>query len=137
MGCRVMHNVAEAIREADIIHLLRIQHERQRKSMFPSIGEYTSLYGLNRRGSHKNKTETRSSCTQARLIAAWRLTAKSPIARVRCHEAWASFRIVSSPKGLPSNCNPIGSFGLAVKPQGRLTPQMPARLQEMVKMSDR
>ena len=48
MGCRVTHNVDEAIREADIIHLLRIQHERQRKTMFPSIGEYTAMFGLNK-----------------------------------------------------------------------------------------
>ena len=27
--------------------LLRIQHERQSKGMFPSLGEYTSLFGLN------------------------------------------------------------------------------------------
>jgi aspartate carbamoyltransferase catalytic subunit len=46
MGCRVTYNVEEAIAEADIINLLRIQHERQRKSMFPGIGEYTSLFGL-------------------------------------------------------------------------------------------
>ncbi len=43
---RVTHNVEEAIAGADVINLLRIQHERQRKTMFPSIGEYTSLYGL-------------------------------------------------------------------------------------------
>ena len=48
MGCRVTYNVEEAIANADIINLLRIQHERQRKTMFPSIGEYTSLFGLNR-----------------------------------------------------------------------------------------
>src|SRR5438270_4404544 len=48
MGCRLTYNVEEAIREADIINLLRIQHERQRKTMFPSLGEYTSLYGLNK-----------------------------------------------------------------------------------------
>lgn len=48
MGCRVTHNVDEAIEGADIINLLRIQHERQRKSMFPSLGEYTSLFGLNK-----------------------------------------------------------------------------------------
>src|SRR5271163_265222 len=48
MGCRVTYNVDEAIRDADIIHLLRIQHERQRKTMFPGIGEYTQLFGLNR-----------------------------------------------------------------------------------------
>ena len=47
MGCRVTHDVDEAIRDADIINLLRIQHERQRATMFPSIGEYTQLFGLN------------------------------------------------------------------------------------------
>src|ERR1043165_3267466 len=48
MGCRVLYNVDEAIRDADIIHLLRIQHERQRKTMFPSISEYAALFGLNK-----------------------------------------------------------------------------------------
>ena len=48
MGCRVTHNVDEAIADADIINLLRIQHERQRKSMFPSLHEYTALFGLNK-----------------------------------------------------------------------------------------
>ena len=46
MGCKVTYNVAEAIADADVINLLRIQHERQRRSMFPSLGEYTSLFGL-------------------------------------------------------------------------------------------
>ena len=46
MGCRVTHNVEDAIADADVINLLRIQHERQRKAMFPSLGEYTSLFGL-------------------------------------------------------------------------------------------
>jgi len=48
MGCRVTHDVDEAIRDADIINLLRIQHERQRKTMFPGIGEYTQMFGLNK-----------------------------------------------------------------------------------------
>ena len=48
MGCRVTYNVDEAVADADIINLLRIQHERQRKTMFPSINEYTSLFGLNK-----------------------------------------------------------------------------------------
>ena len=47
LGCRVVWNIEEAIRDADVVNLLRIQHERQRKSMFPSIGEYASLFGLN------------------------------------------------------------------------------------------
>ena len=46
MGCRVTYNVDEAIADADVINLLRIQHERQRQTMFPSIGEYTVLFGL-------------------------------------------------------------------------------------------
>src|SRR2546426_1406122 len=46
MGCRVTYDVDEAIQQADVINLLRIQHERQRKTMFPSIGEYTNLFGL-------------------------------------------------------------------------------------------
>lgn len=46
MGCRVTHKVDEAIADADIINLLRIQHERQRATMFPSIGEYSTFFGL-------------------------------------------------------------------------------------------
>jgi aspartate carbamoyltransferase catalytic subunit len=56
MGCRVTYNVEEAIADADII-LLRIQHERQRKTMFPSIGEYTSLFGLTRARLARAKPE--------------------------------------------------------------------------------
>jgi aspartate carbamoyltransferase catalytic subunit len=49
MGCRVTYDVNEAIADADIINLLRIQHERQRKSMFPSLNEYTALFGLDKK----------------------------------------------------------------------------------------
>jgi aspartate carbamoyltransferase catalytic subunit len=58
MNCRVTHNVDEAIRDADIIHLLRIQHERQRKTMFPGIGEYTNLFGLNKTRLTKTKSDS-------------------------------------------------------------------------------
>ena len=47
-GCRVTYDIEEAIRDADVINLLRIQHERQRKTMFPSTGEYTAMFGLNK-----------------------------------------------------------------------------------------
>src|SRR5690348_1459670 len=57
MGCRVTCNVKEAIADADIINLLRIQHERQRKTMFPSIGEYTSLFGLNKARLEKTRPD--------------------------------------------------------------------------------
>jgi aspartate carbamoyltransferase catalytic subunit len=57
MGCRVTYNVDEAIADADIIHLLRIQHERQRQTMFPGIGEYTSHFGLTRARLARTKPE--------------------------------------------------------------------------------
>src|SRR3954466_6820306 len=57
MGCKVTYNVEEAIAGADIINLLRIQHERQRQSMFPGIGEYTSLFGLTRARLARTKPE--------------------------------------------------------------------------------
>ena len=57
MGCRVTHDFDEAIRDADIINLLRIQHERQRKTMFPSIGEYANLYGLTKARLAKTKPD--------------------------------------------------------------------------------
>ena len=57
MGCRVTYDVDEAIRDADIVNLLRIQHERQRKTMFPSINEYTQLFGLNKERLAKAKPD--------------------------------------------------------------------------------
>lgn len=45
-GCRVTHNLAEAIAKADVVNLLRIQHERQQQTMFPSLEEYSQLFGL-------------------------------------------------------------------------------------------
>jgi len=55
MGCRVTYDVDGAVAGADIINLLRIQHERQRKTMFPSIGEYATLFGLNKARLAKTK----------------------------------------------------------------------------------
>jgi aspartate carbamoyltransferase catalytic subunit len=46
-GCRVTWDLEEALRDADVVNLLRIQHERQEVTMFPSLGEYTNLFGLN------------------------------------------------------------------------------------------
>ena len=57
MGCRVTYNVEEAIADADVINLLRIQHERQRKTMFPSIGEYATLFGLTKARFERTKPD--------------------------------------------------------------------------------
>jgi aspartate carbamoyltransferase catalytic subunit len=46
LGAKVTHRIDDVLETADVINLLRIQHERQRKEYFPSLGEYTSLFGL-------------------------------------------------------------------------------------------
>lgn len=49
LGVEVHHHVDDAIRDADIIMMLRIQTERQDMSVFPSLREYANLFGLNRK----------------------------------------------------------------------------------------
>jgi len=48
LGVRVSHDLRRALADAEVVMLLRIQHERQSLSMFPSLGEYTGLFGLNK-----------------------------------------------------------------------------------------
>jgi aspartate carbamoyltransferase catalytic subunit len=45
-GVTVTHDLDSALESADVVNLLRIQHERQRKEYFPGIGEYIRLFGL-------------------------------------------------------------------------------------------
>lgn len=47
MDATVCHDLRSALEPADAVMLLRIQHERQTSTHFPSIGEYTSMFGLN------------------------------------------------------------------------------------------
>jgi aspartate carbamoyltransferase catalytic subunit len=47
LGVTVTHDLDAVLPDADVIMLLRIQHERQQRSFFPSVGEYVSLFGLN------------------------------------------------------------------------------------------
>jgi aspartate carbamoyltransferase catalytic subunit len=46
LGVTVSHDIDEILPTADVVNLLRIQHERQRKEYFPGIGEYIRLFGL-------------------------------------------------------------------------------------------
>jgi len=46
LGTRVTYRVEEAIKEADVIMVLRIQKERQHAFVFPSEREYAQCYGL-------------------------------------------------------------------------------------------
>jgi aspartate carbamoyltransferase catalytic subunit len=46
MGVEVAYTLGDAIRDADVIMMLRIQLERQGRMAFPSIREYFQLFGL-------------------------------------------------------------------------------------------
>ena len=46
MGVEVAYTLQDAIRDADVIMMLRIQLERQGRMAFPSIREYFQLFGL-------------------------------------------------------------------------------------------
>jgi len=48
MGAKVTYNLEEAISDADVIVMLRIQLERQKAGFFPSLREYSQYYGLNK-----------------------------------------------------------------------------------------
>lgn len=48
MGCKLVMDFDEAIKDADVIMMLRIQLERQKAGLFPSAEEYTHFYCLNK-----------------------------------------------------------------------------------------
>lgn len=46
LGVKVSHNLQEALQWCDAANMLRVQHERQDISYFPSLREYTKQFGL-------------------------------------------------------------------------------------------
>jgi aspartate carbamoyltransferase catalytic subunit len=49
MGVGVFTRIEEAIKDVDIIMMLRIQMEREKQNIFPSLREYAHYFSLNRR----------------------------------------------------------------------------------------
>ena len=49
MGVEVHYRIEEAVRDADVIMMLRIQTERQHQNIFPTLREYAHYFCLNRR----------------------------------------------------------------------------------------
>src|SRR6266403_3255007 len=46
LGVAISYKIDDVLPKADVVNLLRIQHERQRREYFPGLGEYTTLFGL-------------------------------------------------------------------------------------------
>ena len=47
-GAQVSHDLDEVLPKLDVCYLLRVQSERQRQQYFPSVREYSRLFGLTR-----------------------------------------------------------------------------------------
>src|SRR4030065_1275934 len=47
MGVKVSYRLEDVIPESDVIIMLRIQLERITQNLFPSIREYSRIFGLN------------------------------------------------------------------------------------------
>jgi len=46
MGARISHDLDAALADADVVNMLRVQHERMTSQVFPSLQEYVRLFGL-------------------------------------------------------------------------------------------
>ena len=49
LGCEVYDRIEPAIEGADVVMMLRIQQERLAGAMFPTLREYSRVFGLNRK----------------------------------------------------------------------------------------
>ncbi len=57
MGVQVTHDANEAVENADVLMLLRIQHERQETQLIPGIREYRLRYGIDAQRLEKAKPD--------------------------------------------------------------------------------
>ena len=57
MGVEVYHNVDEIIPQVDVLNILRLQLERQRRGLFPSLREYNNYFGITRERLEKATKE--------------------------------------------------------------------------------
>lgn len=49
LGVTIYPRIEDALAEADVLNVLRIQLERMQSNLFPSLGEYNRLYGISSR----------------------------------------------------------------------------------------
>jgi aspartate carbamoyltransferase catalytic subunit len=57
LGCEVVNNLDAVLPQLDVVNVLRIQFERDQRSVFPSIAEYFRLYGMTRERIDKAKPD--------------------------------------------------------------------------------
>ncbi|MBI1883386.1 MAG: aspartate carbamoyltransferase catalytic subunit [Chlamydiae bacterium] len=57
LGVTVSNSLDDAIPQSDVLMFLRIQSERQKKNLFPSLREYSELFGMTRGRLQKAKSD--------------------------------------------------------------------------------
>src|SRR4051794_98767 len=57
LGCEVAYHLDHVIPHCDVVNVLRIQFERQSRGLFPSVSEYSRLYGMTQERIHKAKDD--------------------------------------------------------------------------------
>ncbi len=56
-GVRVSYDLNSAVKDVDVIYVLRIQLERQGTGRFPSVREYVNLFGIDRKRLERAKDD--------------------------------------------------------------------------------
>ena len=80
MGVRVCHDMAEGIRGADVIIMLRLQNERMSGAMLPSAGEFFKQLRPDGRQAGTGQARRHRDAPGARSTAAWRSPRRWPMA---------------------------------------------------------
>lgn len=55
LGCEIAYDLDAILPELDVINVLRIQFERDQRSVFPSVAEYFRLFGMTQARLNKGK----------------------------------------------------------------------------------
>jgi aspartate carbamoyltransferase catalytic subunit len=57
LGVEVAYKLDDILPRCDVLNLLRVQFERQRTGLFPSVGEYARLFGMDGERLRKSKSD--------------------------------------------------------------------------------
>ncbi|MDI3534895.1 MAG: aspartate carbamoyltransferase catalytic subunit [Thermosediminibacterales bacterium] len=57
LGVKAYTDIEKAVKDADVVNVLRIQLERQKKGLFPSLREYAMYFGINSRRLNQAKPD--------------------------------------------------------------------------------
>ncbi|MBV8078250.1 MAG: aspartate carbamoyltransferase catalytic subunit, partial [Planctomycetaceae bacterium] len=57
LGCEVAYHLDDILPQCDVVNVLRIQFERQERALFPSVSEYSQLYGMTHERIRKAKDD--------------------------------------------------------------------------------